>query len=436
MNAPVAALRPHDTPAPAHDLQQALTAIEKHDPVVMISGRAGTGKTTFIRNLLRDTETKQVVVAPTGVAALNVGGQTIHSFFRIPPRMVNLAEIQPRKGGGALFKKLQRVIIDEISMVRADLLDAVDYALRINRKNNKPFGGVQMVLVGDYLQLPPVVRGEEQEMLQQRGYETPYAFSAKCLQALPVTAIEFTTVHRQHDPDFIALLGSIRMKEDVAGAIEKLNKACCGPHKREATPIILTGTNAAADAHNKAGLAALSGNPISYTSELKGDFNVAQDKLPAPELLELKKGARVMMVKNDPAKRWVNGSLATVTKLSKEAIWVKLDGKAMEHEVEKTSWENIRYAWNEETQQIAATTIGSFSQFPLTPAWAITIHKAQGLTLENVRIDLQGGAFSAGQTYVALSRATSLEGLSLAHPLKASDIRVDRLLLEFAQQKT
>ncbi len=413
--------------------KEALEAIERGDRIVVILGRAGTGKTTLIRSVMENSSVNQVVVAPTGVAAVNAGGQTIHSFFRIPPRLHNLSEIQPRKGGGRLFKNLKRVIIDEISMVRADLLDAVDYALQINRKDQRPFGGVQMVLVGDFLQLPPVVRGDEESILSGKGYETPFAFSAKCLRNNPVTSIELSKVHRQDNPDYINLLGNLRSGNELEATIDAFNAACLGGHKRDAAPIILTGTNAVADKHNALGLNSLSGETTIYEGAIEGEFKLDKDKLPAPELLALKAGARIMMVKNDIARNWVNGSLGTITRLGKDRVWVKIDGKERQFEVGKAGWENVRYEWDETTQHIEAKVVGSYSQIPVIPAWALTIHKAQGLTLENVRIDLERGAFVSGQAYVALSRARSLEGLSFASPLRVSDIIIDARLLPKAR---
>lgn len=410
------------------DSSVALKAIRAGQSIVMISGRAGTGKSTLIRRLIEQDGANQVVVAPTGVAAVNVGGQTIHSFFRIPPRLHNLSEIQPRRGGAKLFKNLKRIIIDEISMVRADLLDAVDYAMQINRKDKRPFGGVQMVLVGDFLQLPPVVRGDEAEILANMGYETPFAFSAKCLRNNPVTKIELSKIYRQDDPEFIRLLGNLRSGHELSETVEAFNRACHGAHKRKADPVILCGTNAVADRYNHDGMNALPGQAVSYEGVLSGEFNLDKDKLPAPEMLTIKVGARIMMVKNDKDKNWVNGSLGTVVRLGQDRIWVNLDDKSGEYEVTKASWDNIRYGWHEESQKIETNTVGSYSQIPVIPAWALTIHKAQGLTLDNVRVDLATGAFASGQTYVALSRARSLKGLSFVAPLRASDLITHKLL--------
>ena len=415
-----------------YDAESALKIITQGAPVVLITGRAGTGKSTLIRALLERDGANQVVLAPTGVAAVNVSGQTIHSFFRIPPRLHNLSEIQARRGGNKLFKNLKRVIIDEISMVRADLMDAIDHALKVNRQDPRPFGGVQMVLVGDFMQLPPIVREDDAAILQNMGYETPYAFSAQCLQNAHVKHVELTKVHRQDNPEYIRLLGNLRSGHDLEATIKTFNATCLGAHKRESTPIILTGTNAVADKYNVVGLKALSTAPVFFEGTITGEFKLDKDKLPVSDTLSLKVGARVMMAKNDTAKKWVNGSLATITKIEKHKIWVRLDDQSGEHEVSKASWENIRYEWDIEKGSIEAKVVGSYSQIPVIPAWALTIHKAQGLTLDNVRIDLDRGAFASGQTYVALSRARALEGLSFATPLRVSDIIIDQRLINGA----
>jgi len=414
-----------------HEIDEAMSAINHNHPIVFITGRAGTGKTTLIQKLMKDEGAGQVVLAPTGVAAVNVGGQTIHSFFRIPPRMHNVSEILPRRGGKKLFSKIKRVIIDEVSMVRADVLDSVDYALKINRRDQRPFGGVQIILVGDFLQLPPVVRGEEAKILEQMGYETPFAFSAKCLQGNTVTKVELTKVYRQESLDYVELLGKLRSGDGLGEAIERFNSECFGDHKRKAQPVILAGTNAVAQRYNKQGLAKLECESVTYEGKITGQFNLKQDKLPAPEHLVLKKSARIMMVRNDKKKRWVNGSLGVVTKLNEKTVWVKLDDLGGPYEVKKESWENNRYVWNAKAEEIDIDEVGSYTQLPIMPAWALTIHKAQGLTLENVRVDLKSGAFASGQTYVALSRARSLEGLSFAYPLRVSDIIIDKRIKSF-----
>ncbi len=357
-----------------------------------------------------------MVLAPTGVAALQAGGQTIHSFFGIPPRLMNPDEVKPRAQVRRLLKKLDRVVIDEISMVRADLLDAVDISLRIARDNSEPFGGVQMVLVGDFLQLPPVVPYAEQEMLGRMGYEGPFTF-----------------VHRQTDRAFIAMLDALRRGRGAREAAEALNEACVRPHRDGALPVLLTPTNARADAYNARGLASLSDEGREFSGLLKGEFGLEGDRLPVAEKLVLKRGARVMALRNDPARRWVNGSVGTVTGLGPHSALVKLDsGPSVE--IEAFTWERIRYGWDEPGGRLEAQVVGTYTQLPLAPAWALTMHKAQGLTLTDVRIDFADGAFAPGQAYVALSRARTLEGLSLVRAITGRDVRVDRRVAEFVER--
>ncbi len=441
---------------------RALAAIKARAPLLMVLGGAGTGKTTFLQNLRRTGGGRQVFLAPTGVAALQVGGQTIHSFFGIPPRLMNPDEVRPRVQVRRLLKKLDRVVIDEISMVRADLLDAVDISLRIARENPAPFGGVQMVLVGDFMQLPPVVPMAEQEMLSRMGYEGPFAFHAKVLRNalrtalgeeagigvqewdgeqanmdslmpldnVPLTQVPFTHVHRQTDNAFISALGAIRRGRGVREAAEMLNEACVRPHRPGVLPVLLTPTNARADAYNARGIAALEEGGRAFDGDLKGEFGLEGDRLPVPEKLVLKRGARVMALRNDPARRWVNGSVGTVVGMDADSARVKLDdGPTVD--MESFTWERVRYGWDDNTGRIEAKVVGTYTQLPLAYAWALTMHKAQGLTLEDVRIDFGEGAFAAGQAYVALSRARSLEGLSLVRAIRSSDIRVDRRVAMF-----
>lgn len=410
--------------------RRALDRIEAGAPIILVLGGAGTGKTTFLHELRKDPRGRQVFLAPTGVAALQLGGQTIHSFFGIPPRILNPDEVTPRAQVRRLLKKLDRLVIDEISMVRADLLDTVDQALRISRDDPRPFGGVQVVLVGDFLQLPPVVPMAEREMLGHMGYEGPFAFDSKVLQGQEVTGVPFTVVHRQSDRAFVEILGAVRRGIALDAAVEALNAACARPHREGALPVILTPTNARADAYNQRGLAALSGEERAFEGTLKGEFGLEGDRLPVPERLVLKAGARVMALRNDPARRWVNGSVGTVLSIGAHSALVRLDsGPSVE--IESFTWERIRYGWDAGTGRIEAQVVGAYSQLPLVPAWAMTMHKAQGLTLEDVRLDFDNGAFAAGQAYVALSRARALEGLSLARPLRRSDIRHDRRVAQF-----
>jgi ATP-dependent DNA helicase PIF1 len=397
----------------------------------LVLGGAGTGKTTFLRELQRRGGTRQVFLAPTGVAALHLGGQTIHSFFGIPPRIVNVDEILPRGRRRELLRKVKRVVIDEVSMVRGDLLDAIDSCLRLARDSGEPFGGVQMVLVGDFLQLPPVMPPTEAEVLLRMGFSGPYAFDAKVLQGIEMARVPFTTVYRQTDRAFVKHLSRIRTGEHIGEAIDAINAACYRSHRAERAPIVLAPTNAIhINEYNERGLATLQTVASFYVGKSSGEFDMAKGRLPVPAILALKVGARVMAVRNDAALRWVNGSLGTIRRLGSDGAWVHFDS-GCEAEIERVSWELIRYVWNNATARVEAKVVGSYTQLPLIHAWASTVHKAQGLTREDVRIDFDDGAFAPGQAYVALSRARSLAGLSLACPLRSSDVHVDPRVTAF-----
>ncbi len=316
-------------------------------------------------------------------------------------------------------------------MVRADLLDAIDFRLRQSRGIDKPFGGVRAVFFGDFFQLPPVVRPPEDELLAKMGYRTPFAFSAKVLKEDMLAIIELGKIFRQSDFQFVKVLNSIRVGKNLEKALELLNAKSCGPHRNSAMPMILTATNATASGYNSEELAKIDDTLATYKCLKTGKFNFQGDKLPAPDRLELKVGARVMALKNDSQRRWVNGSLGTVKKLNRNSVDVKFDHRNDAVEISKVSWDNIRYQWDDVINAPRAVTIGSFEQIPLTLAWAITVHKAQGLTLDDIRIDFESGAFAPGQTYVALSRVRSVNGLSLSRRLTPSDVIVDPRLIKF-----
>jgi ATP-dependent DNA helicase PIF1 len=407
-------------------LQAAFDAVGAGRPIVFVTGGAGTGKSTFIRELrARFPQKQSIVLAPTGVAALNAGGQTIHSFCHFPLRPVMPEDIRKEKEEEFLrvIEALQLLIIDEISMVRADILDGVDAFLRINRKSELPFGGVQMVLVGDLFQLPPVVTPQDAELIHQR-YVSPQFFSAHCLKGLKFFPVELEIVYRQRDASFAALLACIRDGDGAAGAVGRLNESCVG-RSLTGQHLILVPTRKAAAEENEARLAALPGAPRSYEAVCEGSFVKAadDDRLPAPKQLVLKPGAQVMFVRNDyPERRWVNGTIGALTSLHDGRLEVRLDGGAS-HDVEPVEWQDIRYALDETTKTIIEEVAGTFIQFPIIPAWAVTIHKAQGLTLARVLVDLDRGAFAEGQVYVALSRCQTMEGLSLRRPVRANEVR-------------
>jgi ATP-dependent DNA helicase PIF1 len=411
------------------DRERLIAALRSDSQVVLLHGRAGTGKTTLVRSLKQEGF-RHRVVAPTGIAALNAGGQTIHKFFGVEPRIVNLDDIGPAHRLGTILRNTDLLVIDEISMVRADLLDVIDRKLRVNLRQDKPFGGIKILLVGDFLQLPPIVNRADAPILANRGYEVPYAFGAQCLIDLPVKYIELSTVYRQTEFEFLELLRMIRNGENLEQAVQQLNDRCYREHRASRKPITLTARIDTAHEYNDRGLATLPGDAIRLTGVIKDDFRVERDKLPAPEYLDLKKGARILMVKNDPERRWVNGTLGTVTGLSETSVRVQLDGTSNEAEVYRATWESIEYRHNPMTQRVDPIVVGTYTQFPLVPAWAMTIHKAQGLTLEDLRIDLGHGAFSPGQTYTALSRVRTLDGLSFSRPLRTSDVMAEPKLVE------
>jgi len=356
--------------------QKALETIDSGENYIFLLGRAGTGKTTLVRHVMQSRGTRrQVALAPTGIAALNVRGQTIHSFFRLPPRLLDPDNLEPSRPN-RLWRHIDRIIIDEISMVRADVMDAMDAVLRKVRKDNRPFGGVQMVFVGDFLQLPPVVPPQAAEILFQLGYRSPYCFSAKALSEVEPKIVRLPTVRRQTDPFFIELLGKLRDANDVKAAVAELNDHCVGPHRAGAAPLLLTGTNARANQYNQLGLDAIQVEPAEYDARTTGTFDLRADRLPAPETLVLKPGARVMALKNDPKGRWANGSLGTVAELERNCVWMQLDNGGSIVDVERQSWENIRYKWDAANRKVNTEIIGSFTQMPLNLAWAATIHKA------------------------------------------------------------
>ena len=409
-----------------------LKAIDAQDPAILVLGRAGTGKTTLIRYLgQRPGGEAQAIVAPTGIAAQNAGAQTIHSFFRLPPAVLNAAQLPDSGYFGTLFKKMTRLIIDEISMVRADLLDAIDARLRHIRESAAPFGGVQVLMVGDFMQLPPVVRDDDRLLLEQLGYETPFAFSARAFRGVKVTRVSLDRVFRQNEKDFIDILGKIRAGTDLAATVQFINGQCVRPHREGVQPLLLTATLAAAERYNREGLERLKGEASIFGAETKGKT----EGLQIPQPIELKPGARVMATRNDPERRWINGSLGTVTKIEGDDVHVRFDSGRETYHVEPVKWEKIRQVWNAAENRIDNEVIGAFEQLPLMPAWAITIHKAQGLTLDDVRIDFGAGAFAPGQVYVALSRVRTLDGLSLTRPLRVPDLLIDPLLHEFINKQ-
>jgi ATP-dependent DNA helicase PIF1 len=397
---------------------------------LFVTGRAGTGKSTLLRCLKDMITDEMVIVAPTGLAAVNVGGQTIHSFFGFPPRLIRPDDIR-RSRNGRLMRRLKFLVIDEVSMVRSDLMWAIDQSLRVNRgRPREPFGGVRLALFGDLHQLPPVINEADVAEHLESQHGGAFFFSLAALREGAGTAlIELTQVFRQHDEALLEVLNRIRDGSVEADDLAVLNERV-RPIRTLAegeSYVILTPTNAAASRINLAYLAALPGQASAYAAGVSGEFSPSAH--PTDEKLVLKPGAKVMLLRNDPERRWVNGSIARVARLDEQRVWIALDGA--EHEVEQVAWENRRYAYDRAQEKIIETVAGTFRQFPLRLAWALTIHKSQGLTLDNVYLDLGRGAFAHGQTYVALSRCRSLAGLALARPLRGADILFDNTVLGY-----
>ena len=371
-----------------------------------------------------------IVLAPTGLAAINVGGQTIHSFFGFPPRLIRPDDIR-RSRNGRLMRRLKLMIIDEVSMVRSDLMSAIDQSLRLNRgRPREAFGGVRLLVFGDLQQLPPVVQGGDVAEHLESAHGGVFFFSVGALsEGAGMSLIELDHVFRQSDEAFLTVLNRIRDGEVTEADLTVLNKRT-HPIRTLGEGdsfVILTPTNAAAHRINMAYLEALPTDAKTYEAGISGEFG--ETAHPTDATLLLKHGAKVMLLRNDPDKRRVNGTVARVARLEDKRVWIEVDGKV--HEIEPVSWEARRYAYDQTAEKIVENVTGTFRQFPLRLAWALTIHKSQGLTLDRVYIDLGRGTFAHGQTYVALSRCRSLEGLALARPLRPTDIIFDRSAMAY-----
>ncbi len=422
------------------EFQLTLDLLENTNKSVFITGRAGTGKSTLLDYFRNNTGKKVVVLAPTGVAALNVSGQTIHSFFAFRPDITldRVKKLPARKQ--ALIKNLDAVIIDEISMVRADLLDCVDRALRINRDFPElPFGGVQMIMIGDLYQLPPVVTGSEKPAFSLH-YESPYFFSALAFNDpnFELEFVELEKVFRQKEVDFLELLNAIRNRSISEEQLARLNARCLPDFvpPEDRFYITLTSTNEAADRINQEKLEKLPGAGRRYLGVISGDFD--PDSLPASRILALKEGAQVMLLNNDAYDRWVNGSIGRVEEIIEaedkpDTVMVRLlNGSLVD--VLPHEWEIFEYEYDRQRKKIISRVTGTFTQYPLRLAWAVTIHKSQGKTFDRVVVDIGRGAFAPGQVYVALSRCTSFEGLVLKKPIKKGHIMMDYRVVRFLTQ--
>lgn len=429
------------------EFQDALNLIQFTRQSVFLTGKAGTGKSTFLKYVCANVKKKHVVLAPTGIAAINAGGSTLHSFFKLPfhPLLPDDPNFSLRNGKlhsflkyssehRKLIKEIELVIIDEISMVRADIIDFIDKVLRVYSQNmREPFGGKQLLLVGDVFQLEPVVKNDEREILN-RFYPSPYFFSARVFNEIELVAVELTKVYRQSDKVFINVLDHIRTNTTGSADLQLLNtryntkiEAC-----ESDMYITLATRRDTVDFINEKKLAELPGESAILRGEIKGEF--PESSLPTQIELELKPGAQIIFIKNDPDKRWVNGTIGTVSGIDENDTIYVITEDGQEFDVKKEKWSNIRYKYNEQEKKIEEEELGVFIQYPIRLAWAITIHKSQGLTFSRVVIDFTGGVFAGGQAYVALSRCTSLDGIQLKKPISRGDIFVRPEIVTFAQR--
>lgn len=385
---------------------------------IFLTGRAGTGKTTLVRRFMDMAGEDAAIVAPTGVAAMNAGGQTIHSFFRLPPRLISPGDVK-RLRHAKVIRALKTLVIDEISMVRADLMSAIDLSLRLNRGIEEPFGGVRVIAVGDLAQLPPVVQGEVAQYLDEE-FGGPFFFNSPAFADAGFLRLELDTVFRQDDPDFIDILSGVRDADLTQSQAARLNQRVSQAtgFDASATHVVLTPTNEQAFRINAQRLAALPGRETAFDGAVKGEFDPRL--FPTESPLLLKPGARVMMIRNDPGGRFVNGTLGEVESVEGGAVRVRIGEEVVR--VDPVDWERVKYVYDEKEKAIGQEVIGAFKQLPLRLAWAMTVHKSQGLTLDRLYVDMGRGMFAHGQAYVALSRARALDGLWLSRALRPSDL--------------
>lgn len=417
----------------------AFDALEYTDECLFITGKAGTGKSTLLRHFVANTKKTCVVLAPTGIAAINVGGVTIHSFFRLPfrPIVEGDEEIHRFPRNSEKFKIINKTdvfIIDEVSMLRADIIDAIDQTLRLNSNYpDKPFGGKQMIFFGDLFQLEPVVQNNEVERyLFTEYYNSHYFFDARVFREIHMHCIELRKIYRQSDPDFIHILDVIRLNRADEVELAQLNKRVDRKFIPTAddTYVTLSTRNSVAAGINEFELVKIKEPEFIYRGEIDGEFNTKQ--LPTESTLVFKVGAQVIFIKNNLDGKWVNGTIGKIHALSEDKIEVMLPNGNIE-EVSRETWENKRYYWDAVNRRVKSEVVGTFKQYPIKLAWAITIHKSQGLTFDKVILELSGGTFAHGQLYVALSRCRTLEGMILREPIKQKDIIIDERVVRFAR---
>ncbi|MCO6461584.1 MAG: AAA family ATPase [Saprospiraceae bacterium] len=414
----------------SREFKDCLNEIDQGNNHLFITGKAGTGKSTLLDLYRRTTNKNLAILAPTGIAALRVHGQTIHSFFKFPPRLILPEDIKIKPGLMRLVKNLEILILDEISMVRADILDGINMMLQLHRNSSLPFGGVRLVVFGDIYQLPPILSSNEERHYFRQKYETPYFFSSNIWRKLEnIQYINLHTVYRQSDRMFIRLLDDIRSGDIDYETLSDLNKNVISDFDEDGY-IHLSPRNATMQRINLQKLDELPGAEYIYTATITGEFN--PQNMPTDPILRLKVGAQIIFIKNDPERAYVNGTIGLVIELESNKIKVHLPLEDKQLTVTRASWDMIRYVTDPEKEhKIKPEVVGSFEAFPLKLAWAMSIHKSQGQTFDRVILDMEGGAFEYGQTYVALSRCRTMEGIVLKRPLKPSDIMVDPRIVDF-----
>jgi len=409
-----------------------LDLLENTDTNVILTGRAGTGKSTLIQYFRATTNKKLAVLAPTGVAAVNIQGQTIHSFCKFRPG-ITVAQVK-RLGSQetALIRDLETIIIDEISMVRADLFDCFERFMRLHGPDSsQPFGGVQIIAVGDLYQLPPIVTRDEMEIFSET-YPSPFFFDAHCFESAGFHKITLSQVYRQNDPEFVELLDAIRIGQIEDRHLELINRQYRSDYQEESMVVNLVSTNAMADRINQAKLDLLPGSARQYQGALSGDFN--EQSLPTHGILKLKVGAQVMLLNNDSSGRWINGDLAQVIAMDGASIRVAFSDGTYD-DIMPYTWERVRFV-RDDDGAIGSQVVGSFTQLPIRLAWAVTIHKGQGQTFDKAVIDFGDRTFAAGQAYVALSRCKTLSGLILKCPLERRHVFIDQRIKFFLEQNS
>jgi ATP-dependent DNA helicase PIF1 len=415
------------------EFQEALNIMEYSNDPLYITGKAGTGKSTLLKHFRDNTKKNVVFVAPTGVAAIHINGVTIHSFFQLPFGMLTDEDIEMHYHKRDIYEKLETLVIDEVSMVRADVMRAIDKMLRKNKKSKRPFGGVQIIMFGDLYQLPPVVVDREEKQYLKDVFGGIYFFHGLSFKKTGLTKIVLEKNFRQkNDQKFLDILNRVRENKLHVEDIKKLNKQVLKNNEKPETAIVLATTNRIADSINTEELKKLKGKEYTFPAVVKGSFDTK--KAPGDMKLKLKVGAQIMMIKNDieSPRRWANGTLGTVENIKGSIIYVNIDGK--KHMVDMAVWEEAEYVFDRDAEEVLRSTKGSFVQYPIKLAWAVTIHKSQGKTFERVIVDLGSRTFAHGQAYVALSRCTNLASLYLKRPIRQSDIIVDNQVREFHQK--